>query len=77
MTRRVGVERLGARGPAPGEGGRPPYRAALDKLVDAWEALPTGDYRMNRAGAERLQRWLSDDMAPAIRDARRVLGRET
>jgi hypothetical protein len=46
--------------------------ATLNALVDAWEALPGG--RNYTQGT--INRWLADDMKPAIDIARRVLGRE-
>jgi hypothetical protein len=45
-------------------------REALQNLVKAWEALPLGFY-----GARTVQRWMDDDIKPAIDQARKVLGR--
>jgi len=41
---------------------------ALRGLVSAWEVLGGGNY-----GPSRIQRWLIDDMKPAIDDARAML----
>ena len=45
-------------------------RAALEALVEAWESLSVGNY-----SPARIQRWLNEDMKPAIDAARTVLGR--
>jgi hypothetical protein len=45
--------------------------AALNKLVDAWEALPGGRNYHPRD----IERWLRDRMSLAINNARKVLGR--
>ncbi len=47
-------------------------RAALHRLVDAWESLPGGSNR----SALQVQAWLIETMKPAIDNARRKLGRE-
>lgn len=45
--------------------------AMLNKVIDAWEALPGGrSYSVARMG-----RWLEEDMAPAINEARALLQR--
>jgi hypothetical protein len=43
-------------------------REALQQLVKAWEALPTGNY-----SPRQIQRWLSEHIKPAIDKARLVL----
>jgi len=48
-------------------------RTILQKLITAWEALPSGYYE-GYSGAIKLQDWLYDDMWPAINDAREALG---
>ena len=50
----------------------PKERVALDAVVDAWEALPGGRGHSPRA----IETWMRDHLAPAIRNARVVLGRK-
>ena len=47
----------------------------INNLIDAWEALPGGRYE-GRWGAEKLNQWLSENMAPAVREARNHVGRK-
>lgn len=46
------------------------YQDALAKVVKAWESLPGG----KNYSPDEIQVWLSTKMAPAINDARQVLG---
>jgi hypothetical protein len=47
-------------------------REALEKIIDAWEALPGGrDFSVREISA-----WLSNDMTPAINAARKAIGRK-
>ncbi len=48
-----------------------PLFTALNKVVDAWEALPGGQNHSARV----IEFWLSQEMAPAIQAAREALGR--
>lgn len=43
-------------------------RAALKKIVEAWDSLPEGDYQ-----SRTIEAWLIEPMAPAIAEAREVL----
>jgi hypothetical protein len=45
-------------------------RAALNAVVDAWEALPSG-YHTPRS----IERWMSEHLRPSIDRARGALGR--
>lgn len=47
------------------------HERALREVIDAWDALP-GDRNYSR---REIQKWLVDDMWPAIEEARRVLER--
>lgn len=47
-------------------------RVALDAVVDAWEALPGG----MRHSPQVIEAWMREHLAPAIRNARSVLGRK-
>jgi hypothetical protein len=44
----------------------------LNKLIDAWESLPGGQYYH----PEDVEIWLIEDMAPAINAARKHLKRK-
>ena len=46
-------------------------RGTLNKLLDAWDALPEGRYTPSE-----IERWLKNQIHPVIREARTVLGRE-
>ena len=48
------------------------YKAALENVIHAWEALEGGC----RVGVPEIEEWLSEDMAVAINKARVTLGRE-
>lgn len=41
---------------------------ALRNLISAWEKLPPGNYRPHE-----VQRWLKEDMKPAVDEARAAL----
>lgn len=43
-------------------------REALEQVVKAWEATKPGN-----TSVREIQRWLIEDMKPAIDDARKVL----
>lgn len=43
----------------------------LNSIVDAWEALPGG----KRVKNSDVERWLSEDMSPAINSIREFLSR--
>ena len=44
----------------------------LNNMIDAWESLKGGQHH----SVEKTQQWLLQYMAPAVRRARRLLGRE-
>ncbi|WP_336810898.1 hypothetical protein [Bosea sp. MMO-172] len=63
------ADTAGALPPAPTLG--PDHAGALSRLIDAWESLPGGkSYSM-----KVVEAWLIDKMAPAINEARSILGR--
>ena len=47
------------------------YESIIHQLIDAWEATKPG-----HTTGEELQRWLVEDMKPAIDAARKQVGRE-
>lgn len=44
----------------------------LNQVADAWESIGEGHYSVSS-----IEKWLADDMKPAIDDIRRKLGRPT
>jgi hypothetical protein len=46
---------------------------ALRKLVAAWDSLPPGEYK-GLTGCATVNRWLNNQMALAIMNAKRTLG---
>lgn len=48
-----------------------PERAVINQLIDAWDALPSGNHSAND-----VAKWLRDRMSPAISFARGYVGRE-
>lgn len=50
-------------------------RELLNKMVDAWEALPGGRYE-GRLGLRKIDAWLREHMSPTINRARAHLGRK-
>jgi hypothetical protein len=43
---------------------------ALSKIIDAWENTKPG-----KTSTDEIQRWLIEDMKPAIDNARKILNR--
>lgn len=48
-----------------------PTWSALNRIVNAWETLETGNH-----SPRTVEAWLNDTMGPAMSHARRVLGRK-
>lgn len=58
-------------GPAPGDHFHAVWDA-LDKVIEAWETLPGGQRHSSRS----VEQWLKSQMAPAINNARKAMGRK-